>query len=266
MRMLLVFLMAGLGIAITGCRSTAQSNSTIRVMTWNIHHGEGMDKRVDIERIAKLIRQEGADVVALQEVDKGVDRTQRRDLSAEIAALTHMSVVFSNNYAFQGGEYGNAILSRYPVLSTENLHYQKVNETEQRGLLKAVLDVNGIHIAVFNTHLDHRRPDAARWSNVSEIENAVSPCGSMPVIVCGDFNSPPEGRVYERLSKTFDDCWEIAGNGEGFTIPSEHPNRRIDYIWIRKNRGVRAIKAAVPESLASDHRPLVVAIKLAKSD
>src|SRR6185295_732374 len=84
---------------VAGCSSTRESQppATIRVMTYNIHHGEGLDGKVDLLRIAELIKREGADLVALQEVDKGVARTARRDLPGELAELTGLSCVFSNN-------------------------------------------------------------------------------------------------------------------------------------------------------------------------
>ena len=113
---------------------------TFRVMTYNMHHGEGLDKRVDLQRIADLIKHEGADIVALQEVDKGTERTARRDFPAEFARLTGLTCVFSNNYTYQGGEYGNAVLTRFPVVQATNTHYVKVNETEQRGILQLTLD------------------------------------------------------------------------------------------------------------------------------
>ena len=204
-----------------GWAASGPGTTTFRVLTWNIHHGEGMDQRVDLERIAKLIQDQRADLVALQEVDKLVERTKRRDLPAELAKLTGLSVVFSNNYSFQGGEYGNAILSRFPIVSTTNLHYQKVNETEQRGLLQAIVNVNGRNLAFLDTHLDHRRPDDARWSNVSEIEKAVGTL-DMPVVLCGDFDWAPEGRVYERLRKSFEDAWVLGGKNSGFAIPAEN--------------------------------------------
>jgi endonuclease/exonuclease/phosphatase family metal-dependent hydrolase len=245
----------------TGQISGKSASNVFRVMTWNIHHGEGLDRNVDLERIASLIRTQQVDIVALQEVDKGVQRTKGHDLPAELATLSGMSVVFSNNYSFQGGEYGNAILSRFPILSASNLHYQKVNETEQRGLLQAVVEVRGRKVVIFDTHLDHRRPDDARWSNVAEIEEALQGIGAVPVLICGDFNSPPEGRVYERLGETLVDAWATAGNGRGFTIPAEKPDRRIDYIWIRKDSGLVPGKVWVPESVASDHRPVVAEIQ-----
>jgi endonuclease/exonuclease/phosphatase family metal-dependent hydrolase len=259
---LLIFAV-GIHSAENECNAAETSQAvTFRVMTWNIHHGEGLDQQVDLKRIATLIREERADIIALQEVDKGVERTKKRDLPAELAALIGMSVVFSNNYSFQGGEYGNATLSRFPIVSAGNLHYQKVNEKEQRGLLRVVLDVKGRKLVFLNTHLDHRPADDARWSNAAEIEAATRELEVMPVILCGDFNCPPESRVHERLSKMFADGWTLSEKAPGFTIPAEKPNRRIDYIWLRQNCGLTAKKAWVPESLASDHRPVIVEMEL----
>lgn len=231
-------------------------------MTYNIHHGEGLDGRVDLERIAGLIRQEKADIVALQEVDRGTERTGRRDFPAELARLTGLTCVFSNNFSFQGGQYGNAILSRFPVLGATNHLYRKVNETEQRGLLQVSLAWRGRNLVVMNTHLDHRPDDAARWSNVAEIEHQLRQIGDAPVILCGDFNDVPASRVYRRLSETFDDAWKAAGRGDGFTIPASRPRRRIDYIWLRKNSPLTALRCWVPESTASDHLPVVAEITL----
>lgn len=247
-----------------GCHSvpSASHSTTFRVMTYNIHHGEGLDGRVDLARIAGLIKSEQADLVALQEVDKGTERTARRDLSAELASLTGLIRVFSNNFAFQGGEYGNAILTRFPIKQVINTHYQKVNETEQRGLLQVTLDLGGHELVFMTTHIDHRRDDAARWSNVAEIEARAQSLRDRPIILCGDFNDVPTSRVYHRLQDSFDDTWLRAGAGDGFTIPADKPNRRIDYIWISKSTSLFPIRAWVPETKASDHRPVVVELRL----
>src|SRR6266571_8013591 len=120
------FLLASLlGLLFTGCQSgpKGKASKTFRVMTYNIHHGEGLDGKVDLLRIAELIKREGADLVALQEVDKGVERTARRDFPDELAALTGLTCVFSNNYHYQGGEYGNAVLTRFPVKRWSNTHF-----------------------------------------------------------------------------------------------------------------------------------------------
>ncbi|MGC3957115.1 MAG: endonuclease/exonuclease/phosphatase family protein [Verrucomicrobiota bacterium] len=235
---------------------------TLRVMTYNIHHGEGVDGRVDMARIAELIKQERADIVALQEVDKGVRRTALRDLTAELASLTGMTGVFSNNFPYQGGEYGNAVLSRFPVKRWTNQHYQMIRPNEQRGILALMLDVRGREVVFMNTHIDSRPDDAERWLNVGEIEVLAEKCGARPVILCGDFNNLPQGRVYERLTRTFQDTWTKVGVGDGFSFPAKGANRRIDYIWFTRPDVVKPLKAWLPQSEASDHLSLVAEFEL----
>jgi len=255
-----------MAILLPGCTTSSspqpKSNATFRVMTYNIHHGEGLDGKVDLKRIARLIQSEGADIVALQEVDKGVARTARRDLPAELAELTGMTCVFSNNHTFQGGEYGNAVLSRFPVKRWQNLHYRMLRPNEQRGLLQLELDVHGRAIVFMTTHIDHRSDDSERWDNVGEIESVVARHRGKPVIVCGDFNDTPDSRISRRLNETFDDTWARAGQGNGATYPAEAPQRRIDYLWISKTSSMVPLKAWVPQSAASDHRPVVAEFEL----
>lgn len=247
-----------------GCASGGKAaggpppHGTFRVMTYNIHHGEGLDKRIDLERIAKLILAERADIVALEEVDKGVQRTARRDLPAELAKLTGMTCLFTNNFHYQAGEYGNAILTRFPVQSWTNLHYRMIREGEQRGLLQARLSVGGRPLVFMTTHIDYRKDDAERVSNVEEIFTTAAGYGNLPTLVAGDFNDYPNSRTWNRMSERFEDSWKLVGVGDGFTIPAEAPKSRIDYIWVRKGTALAPRKAWVPTSNASDHLPLVV--------
>jgi endonuclease/exonuclease/phosphatase family metal-dependent hydrolase len=227
-----------------------------RVMTWNIHHGEGLDGRVDLERIAALIRSEKPDIVGLQEVDKGVTRTQGRDLPAEIAALTGMTPVFSKNINFQGGEYGNATLSRWPVVVATNHHYAMLREGEQRGLLQTTIDLGGRPLGFWNTHIDHRRDDSERVSNVQEIRRHLA-TSLMPVVLVGDFNDFPDSRVHRGLLEIFRDSWLEAGEGDGATFPAEPAGRRIDYIWIQRDAPLRARSIRVVKTDASDHWAVV---------
>ena len=251
----------------SGCQSaTDQTKSsvgkTFRVMTYNIHHGESLDGKVDLLRIAELIKREGADIVALQEVDKGVERTARRDLPEELAALTGMTCVFSNNYGYQGGEYGNAVLTKFPVVRWTNRHYKMLRPGEQRGILQLVLNVHGREIVFMNTHIDYRPEDSERWSNVGEIEELAKQNANRPMIVCGDFNDTPESRVCCRIGETFNDTWALIGQGDGFTIPAANPRKRIDYIWISKDKSLVPLKAWVPQSDASDHLPVAAEFEL----
>lgn len=228
-----------------------------RVMSYNIHHGEGMDGRIDLERIAALIKSEKADIVALQEVDKGTERTKQRDVASELAALTGMSFIFSNNYAFQGGQYGNAVLTKFKITGATNLWYRMLAPGEQRGLLQVHMEVQGRPLTFLNTHLDHRGPDQERLLSVSQIQSVVRSLGDVPVILCGDFNDVPNSKTYLALQEFMMDTWHVVGEGKGFTIPVKNPTRRIDYIWTSKGAPFGPVKAWVPVSEASDHLPLV---------
>jgi len=247
-----------------GCSTHSMQTkpTTLRVMTYNIHHGEGLDGKVDLLRIAQLIQREGAEIVALQEVDKGVARTARRDFPAELAALTGMTCVFSNNFSFQGGEYGNAVLTRFPVLRATNTPFQMLRVGEQRGLMQLVLDIHGRELVFMNTHIDYRPDDAERMLNAGEIETRIKLYAGRPIILCGDFNATPESRVGRRLSENFEDTWARVGQGDGFTIPASLPTKRIDYIWIAKDKLPEPLKIWVPKSEASDHLPVVAEFHL----
>lgn len=226
-------------------------------MTYNIHHGEGLDHRIDLPRIAALIKSEKADIVALQEVDKGVARTSRRDLTAELAKLTGMTGIFSNNFHFQGGEYGNAILTRFPVLTRTNLRYQMLYTNEQRGVLQVTLDVHGKQIYFMDTHLDFRPGDAERLKNVGELKGLVAVHQDLPIIICGDFNCMPNSATHKAMSDILDDAWPLVSKDPGLTIPADKPKHRIDYEWI-SHQTIVPMRAWVPETEASDHRPVMV--------
>ena len=236
---------------------TPGTPAAFRAMTYNIHHGEGLDGRLDLERIAAVIREQRADLVALQEVDKGVERTARRDLPAELAALTGMTSLFHNNFPFQGGEYGNAVLTRFPVKRSTNTHLRMLRPGEQRGVMQVVVDVYARDLLFLNTHIDFRSDDAERLENVAQFREVLAQYGNLPALFGGDFNDTPGSRTYLAMAAMFDDVWTRAGAGEGFTIPSGAPNKRIDYLWLRQGSTVRPVRAWVPRTDASDHLPVV---------
>ena len=92
-------------------------------MTYNIHVGVGMDKQLDLQRIADVILKEKPDLVGLQEVDRGVKRTQGIDEIVKLAQMTHMEYAFAHNLDFQGGQYGVAILSRFAIQKIDHRKY-----------------------------------------------------------------------------------------------------------------------------------------------
>lgn len=242
------------------------SGESIRVMTYNIHHARGMDDRVDIERIAKVIAREAPDIVALQEVDRGVRRSGGADITAELAERTGLvHHAFAGNIEIEGGEYGNAFLTRYPIVEKKNLRYKHLHNGEQRGLLQLVVDIGGQQVLLLNTHLAHRSEDAKdRLFSVEQMFETMEQRPDFPVILLGDLNERPERDVYRRLEERFIDAWAAAGDGDGFTFSSAKPRQRIDYIWVRRESGLNVRSAKVADTLASDHLPLVVDLEMTK--
>jgi endonuclease/exonuclease/phosphatase family metal-dependent hydrolase len=247
--------------------TASQRAELIRVMTYNIHHGEGMDGRLDVPRIAAVILGQKADLVALQEVDRSTARTGNRDLPAELAALTGLNYVFGKNIDFQGGEYGNLILSRFPIEQHQNLHFKRHGDGEQRGLLQAVVTIAGRRLVFMSTHLDHRPDDQERLTSIEQIAEAASKYGRLPMVIAGDFNDHPGSRTHLAMKEQgFRDVWEIAGDGNGFTFPAERPRSRIDYVWLSNKEELTPVEAWVVPTEASDHIPLVVDCRLSVPD
>src|SRR5215216_6166384 len=240
---------------------SATAKRTLRVMTYNIHVGVGMDKKLDLQRIADVINKEKPDLVGLQEVDRGVKRTEGKDEIAELAAMTRMDFAFAPNLDFQGGKYGVAILSRLPIRNTVHLMFENKREAERRGMLKVEVDVGGRKVNFVTTHLDYQFEDGRLFETEQLLKALESVKG--PLIVVADLNDTPEGSAYKLMRTLFDDAWITSrAKGDGFSYPADKPVKRIDHIFYRTKAGVRAKKAWVIETLASDHVPVVATIEI----
>src|SRR6476646_3876876 len=119
------------------------ASKSLRIMTYNIHVGVGMDKKLDLQRIADVINHEHPDLVGLQEVDRGVKRTEGLDEIAELARMTRMEFAFAHNLDYQGGQYGVAILSRFAIEKIDHHKYENKREAERRGLLRIEIRIRG---------------------------------------------------------------------------------------------------------------------------
>jgi len=230
-------------------------------MTYNIHVGVGMDKKLDLTRIAGVINQQHPDLVGLQEVDRGVERTQRIDEIAELAKLTKMDFAFAFNLRYQGGQYGVAILSKFPIMATDHRLYQNTREAERRGFIRADVQVEGRLVNFVTTHLDYQYEDG----RIFEAEQLLSALKDIKgrLILVGDFNDTPIGGAYQLVRPTFDDTWSLARPAdEGFSYPADKPTKRIDYILFRRTDRIRAKRAWIVNTLASDHVPVVADLEI----
>lgn len=262
---LIIYVLALLGLLIPpGAPSSANpldTKKTLRVMTFNIHVGVGVDKKLDLQRIADVIIRERPDLVGLQEVDRGVRRTEGRDEIAELAKMTRMDYAFGHNLDYQEGQYGVAVLSKSLIQKIDHRKFENRRESERRGMLRVEVEIGGRTISFATTHLDYQRDDGRLFESeqllmfLTEVKH--------PLIVVGDFNDEAAGPAYKLMLTKFADAWiGSRAKGDGFSYPADKPSKRIDYIFYRPSDGVRAKKAWVVKTLASDHFPVMAELEL----
>lgn len=247
-------------IAGTACSAGCQRN--VAVLTYNIHHAAGADGRVDLERIAAVIRAARADLVALQEVDRGVRRSGGEDQPQRLAELTGMHVAFAKNIALQGGEYGNAVLSRFPIERYENHALPRLDDSEQRGALEVHVRIGGRPVVFVATHLDHCANDRERRASLATLRELVERNADRTVIVAGDFNARPDSAVLSDATAFLRDACAAVGHTD-LTYPAGKPSERIDYVLVLPRAGLGCVACQVlPEAVASDHRPVLATLTL----
>ncbi|MEV5963114.1 endonuclease/exonuclease/phosphatase family protein [Kribbella sp. NPDC051952] len=248
---------------------TAQARVQARVvktLTFNIHHAAGVDGKLDLERVAKTIETSGATVVGLQEVDRFFDaRSNWVDQPAWLAARLKMNYVFAANLDWDPLEpgqprrqYGTLVLSKYPIVDSRNTLLPKYPDREQRGLLEALIDVDGTPLRFADTHLTTGN-DGERLEQVNAIV-ALLKDAPEPTMVVGDMNAIPTSTEIKTLTTHWTDTWPQKGLGLGLTSPVPLPLRRIDYILHTPQLTPTA--ASVPPSLASDHLPVAATLNL----
>ncbi|NOU71738.1 family 20 glycosylhydrolase [Paenibacillus sp. LMG 31458] len=229
----------------------ALSSPGVRVLTYNIHHGAGNDNIVNLPRIADVIKRLNPDIVALQEVDKNVSRSGNVDQAAKLAELTGMHVIFGKAIDLSGGEYGVALLSRYPITSSEKTFLPNSSGAEQRVVLTAkIAPTNGLPEFTFSgTHLE--------WSSKSIQANQVNKIielygSTSPYILAGDFNATPESDTIKSLTSKWTDATA------GIADWTNEEGGKIDYVMYGNNNQWRVVNAqAIQDDVASDHRPVL---------
>ncbi|WP_175491103.1 endonuclease/exonuclease/phosphatase family protein [Pontibacter chinhatensis] len=257
----------GACVALSGCASsstavTQEPVTELRVMSYNIHHANPPIRPgvIDLDAIARVIREQNPDLVALQEVDVNTSRSGNINQAVVLAEKLGMNFFFARAIDFGGGEYGVAILSRYPLSETSlvQLPEDAAPEAEDRVLATANVTLPGGKTIRFgSTHLDVQNA-ANRLQQVQTI-NRIAAQEHLPFILAGDFNDLPESAAIAELDKAFtrtcqSDCAP--------TIPVDVPTRAIDFIAFSKASGFKVVsQQVIPERYASDHLPVVATLR-----
>lgn len=236
----------------------------LRVMSYNIHHGEGTDKKIDLERIARVINSVEPDLVGLQEVDENVPRSKNIDQREILDELTGLCGSFASSIELNGGYYGNANLTRW-IADLDDRELPNPDDGERRRVIKLVVKQTKQHQPFYflNTHFDNRPKEATRLESAKFINELVKKDGDAPMIMVGDFNSTPESETHKELLKT----WTRTNKEPLPTIPVEKPSKQIDYIFVKPANRFRILKTEVlPEAVASDHRAIWAEVELLPSE
>ncbi|HEX8432554.1 MAG TPA: endonuclease/exonuclease/phosphatase family protein [Longimicrobium sp.] len=253
----------------SACASAPPSpEREVTVLVYNIHAGKDTARRDNLPRVAELVRSTGADLVLLQEVDRNTQRSGPTDQPATLARLTGYEVAFGRTIGFQGGDYGVAVLSRWPIVRDTLIPLtvtappgRVVGEREQRGVLRVEVAAPGGPLLVLNTHLDATGDDAWRMQEIATVLRVAAEGRGRVVLIGGDLNARPESAIHGELASAgFRDAWSGCGEGTGMTFPVATPDRRIDYLYLTGT--ARCQSARVLPNDASDHRPLLVRLRL----
>ena len=234
----------------------------LTLASYNIHSGVGTDGKFDLVRIAGVLRETRADVIALQEVGDFRGSTPHERHAEELAEAMGMKLAYGPNVVRGGRRYGNAILSRLPIVRSRNYDLS-VHAREPRGALRCDIDVgagNGNLLHLFCIHLgltvSERRKQEALLLSADILRDALR---SDPVIVCGDFNYWRSGPTPSLVRGAIHDAGHLLKQTRR-TYPSRFPVLRLDRVYV--DAGVEPLSLRPHQSelasLASDHLPLVM--------
>ena len=259
----------------------------VRVMTYNVHFGQNMGNNYDLQSIANVITDSGADIVCLQEVDVNWgERSNFDDTLAILAEMTGMESFYAYIYdkpssrgpGYPNERFGVAFLSKYPIISSDNHEITRWSTQDgdpqpgdpnfpgtTPGFGEIVVDVDGVNVRLYNTHLDYRGenphdyPHTIRLDQVNDMLKIMD-VEAYPTILAGDMNADvadgSAAEVFDPLLAKFDDAGALKGKGDCNSLPSNSPDRRIDYILTTPS-SIDVLNSFVINSQASDHCPVV---------
>lgn len=237
-------------------------------MTYNVHSCIGRDGTASTERIAEVLALYEVDIICLQELDSGLLRSGKADQAREIADRLKMDYHFHPSLKVEEGEYGNAVLSRFPLkVKRADALPMLPGRTlrEQRGALWIEASIDGVSLNVINTHLG-----LSHYERTAQTEALLGPewlghpdCVA-PLVLCGDLNTVPLVGVYRRFARALVDASRILDWGRGRTWPSAFPVMRLDHVFL--TRDITVENVMVPGTrltrMASDHLPLLATLAI----
>ncbi|TKC07908.1 endonuclease/exonuclease/phosphatase [Pedobacter polaris] len=259
--LLLLFTACSDKVTMPAHQTQTSGNNELKVLCYNIHHANPPSKEglIDLDAIANVIKAENPDVVALQEIDRLTKRSGGIDEAKLLAQKTGMKYHFFRAIDHDGGEYGTMILSKHPFSDIKSISLPEAFPGEDRILAYVTVKMpSGKTFILANTHLDAQRNNDTRTLQMKTILQELS-AKREPIILCGDLNSVDTSEAIKLLDQQFKRTCILNCPG---TIPVINPTKTIDYIAIKNATWPVKSHIVIPETYASDHRPLVVTFQM----
>ena len=245
-------------LAAPGSLPAAQASPDLRVVSYNIKHGRGNDNIVDLERTAAVLRRLRPDIVGLQEVDDRATRSGGVRQAERLGQLLEMHPAFGRFMDFQGGAYGMAILSRFPIVRDTAVKLPAGNEPRVALAVEVRLP-DGPPLTIVNVHFDWVRDDTYRFAQAEALTRYLDALAT-PYILLGDFNDVPGSRTLGLFRSRATEARKP--EGASLTFPSTAPAREIDYVFFSPAAAFAAREVRViDEQGASDHRPVLAVLR-----
>lgn len=229
----------------------------VRVLVYNLHNGVNPYGQLDLEAVARAIEAENPDVVALQEVSRGWIVNGSVDMLQWLAQRLQMPYVWGET---EGLTWGNAVFSRYPILTAETHPLPPHNLLLHRGFILSQIDVGAAEpLHIINSHYHQIEADSdirvAQTQAILAFWN-----GRAHTLLVGDLNARPDTPEMALLREAgFTDALDAAGISPGYTYSSLDPDRRLDYIWYTADLTAAGVR--ITTATASDHLGIVAAIR-----
>jgi endonuclease/exonuclease/phosphatase family metal-dependent hydrolase len=241
-------------------QSLIDSSRIVKVLSFNILHGATTKNDFNLDNIARVIIAANPDFVAMQEVDFRTKRAKKYDLVTELGWRTKMAPLFARAMPYDGGEYGEGILSKYSFLMTRNVALPFSSGNEPRAALEITTVLpSGDTISFIGTHLDHLQDETDKVAQAKKI-NQVFAANKYPTILAGDLNDVPGSTAINIL----EEFWTASYDKDKPqpTFPSYNPTRKIDYVMYYPKQQWQVIaREVIQDTIASDHCAYLVTLE-----
>ncbi len=228
----------------------------ILTVTYNIRHGSNIADVLDIEATASILAQIDPDVIGLQEVDHLRPRSNFIDQAGFLAKSLGMEHVFGTTIRYQTGAYGNAILSKFPIIRYTNHLLPSLGE--KRACLEAEMIIDDKEFTIFNTHLGLDAQE--RYKQLHDLILPQVMIKNNPTVLCGDFNAIDTAEEIKYVAGKLQDTYKQNTGPMVNTYPADDPQIRIDYVFV--NHFCRCSDYCIVDSPASDHLPAAAKIRI----